>query len=66
MKRHLNIVIESGETTCYSKPGVRCPQVRVARFGTEWSCQLFGQVLPENERGWLTRLPQCINAEKAA
>lgn len=66
MKRPLQIVIESGETTCASEPGRFCPWVRTTHFGQRFLCGLFdGKSLGENDNGWLRRLPECLAAEEA-
>lgn len=71
-KRSLTIVIEAGETTCAREPGKWCRFVGSKAFGTRPLCMLFppedglGAASPlEDKDGWLQRLPQCIEAEKA-
>lgn len=63
MKRRLEIVIDSGETTRSRERGVSCDWVRTRRLGTVRFCGLFdGKELEGDE--WLQRLPECVEAEK--
>ena len=56
------ILIEHGETTCASEPGVFCRFAGATRFGTTPVCMLFGDVLLHSETptGWIERCPACI------
>jgi len=79
--RTLKIKIECGETTCASEKGQFCAHCLSQRFGTEHFCNLFSpydtgggkfrsraplEVHGEGPRaGWLARLPECVEAEKA-
>lgn len=72
MKRTLTIAIDSGETTCASKPGKFCSHVMTRRLGSEWICGLFRgddgrEVVLRDENGsvegFLQRCPQCLAAE---
>lgn len=69
MRRRLEIVIESGESTCgIAGEGIRCPQMRTTSFGIRWHCAIFsppGEHLLERD-GWLMRTPDCLGAEDAA
>jgi len=70
-KRTLNIVIDCGEKTCASEPGVFCQRLLTTHFGTRWVCGAFFDkecspvVLHEDhEDGWLQRCDQCLEAEQ--
>lgn len=65
VKRRLELVIESGDETCASKPGEFCRFVRTTHLGTRWVCSVFGnKELSETvPNGWLARLPECKSAE---
>ena len=70
-KRTLNIVIDCGEKTCASEPGVFCPRLLTTHFGTRWVCGAFfdkecKQVVlhEDHESGWLQRCDQCLKAEQ--
>jgi hypothetical protein len=68
MKRKLKIIINAGETTCASLPGKFCKQVRVVGLKGNYLCQLFDKALYDEDQGvtgWLQRLPECLEAEKA-
>jgi hypothetical protein len=62
MKHRRLLVIDCGETTCASSPGVFCAYVRTGTFGTRWYCHLYSSkelyAVPDSE-GWLQRLPAC-------
>lgn len=61
--------VSSHEWRCIEEDGTRCPQLRVSRFGSDWSCAIWSsqgdrgrwEHLPERD-GCLTKLPQCIDA----
>ena len=55
-----------GEITCAPRPGGNlCPQIGVRRFGTEFVCMLFGDLLyDETEDHWIKRSPKCLAAER--
>lgn len=65
--------ISCGKDTCASSPGIFCGFVRTSKFGMKYHCGLFDNAnLTHSDRdkdgdglGWLQRLPQCKEAEKA-
>jgi len=73
MKRTLQIVIESGVTTCAtkSKNPKMCPMVRTSHYGTQWHCALFAEKplvasdgkKPGDQMGWLMRSKECLDSE---
>jgi len=46
---------------CIAEDGTRCPQLRVAHYGTIWVCQIF-DALQERD-GCLVRDERCLAAE---
>jgi hypothetical protein len=71
MRRRVTIEIDAGETTCINADGVRCPELRVRRFGTIWFCKIWhdqddrGRIMPIDEvDGRLQRRPECLAAEQ--
>ena len=72
MKRHLNIAIESGATTCQLDNGKACDRVGVKSNSALYVCKLFvdkhgnEQELHGNGCGFLARLPECMRAEVGA
>ena len=70
-KRTLNIVIDCGEKTCASAPGVFCGRLLTTRMGTKWVCGAFLdeqcnniELHEDHEYGWLQRCDQCLEAEE--
>ena len=74
MEKTLLIQVNCGEKTCYSEPGKPCQWLRVSKFGTLWSCQIYseynfpmdGKMYPdplEEKDGWIQRHPKCLSAE---
>lgn len=69
MEKCLTVVINCGETTCYSKPGVHCQYLGSKRMGTIHVCMLFpddddSNTVLEDKDGWLQRCASCLRAEK--
>lgn len=71
-KRILNIVIDCGEKTCASEPGMFCNRLLTTHFGTRWVCGAFLDAqcnnvelhADKNGEGWLQRCDQCLEAEE--
>jgi hypothetical protein len=66
MNRRLTIHIDSGPTTCASEPGKFCPWLRPTDFGHQFACGLFDHQRLHDDgepKGWLKRLPECVDAE---
>lgn len=61
--RRLTVIADCGETTCARAPEEFCRHVRTGRYGTQWSCDLFGGHRLSEQDGWLQRLPECMAAE---
>lgn len=67
MKAVIKLPIVCGEKTCVSKSGKFCAYLRVSRFGTEWTCNIFREweLLKDTHgdgTGWLLRHRECIKA----
>lgn len=64
MKRTISFAISAGAKTCFNEPGIPCEFLRTRHFRQQWFCHLWPEDrLTENERGWLERLPRCLEHE---
>jgi len=66
----INLDVSNHPWRCIDTDGTRCPWLRVAKFGSIWTCHLFceqtdrGQweELAERE-GCIERHPECVKAQ---
>ena len=61
----LTVEISCGRSTCWDPVSdTMCSEVVARRFGQEFVCGLFAEVLTESKRRLLKRCKKCLKAEK--